>query len=165
MHTNILKISLDRFWVLTKNNIFWRAMCTAGLPTGIIGGDAAGGTRIQNCIFHLSPCMQSGIRSRRINCMKSLSTDGWTLIARVNPRRECGRYGGAVTRSSKNFSMISKSSGFHGYGCLPSALFIDNEDTLMCNDCIWAWFKYTWHCNESTLNSTTPGSVDGICTI
>lgn len=75
---------------------------------------------------------------------------------RPKPHSEFGRYGGATTRSSKNCSMICRSSRVHGNG-FESGKFGGICEIFICNDCIWLGFKYTWHCRPSTLNIMMPG--------
>lgn len=109
-----------------------------------------------NC--HFAPGISSGAKSRRMSWTASFSTIGGRLSVFPKPPSAVGRYGGAATRKSKNCSITCNSSGLHWTEVgFPS---LGNGDTLICNDCMCVGFKNTWHCNESTLNSTTPGSVD-----
>lgn len=116
---------------------------------------------LSNCSYncHFAPGISSGAKSKRINWTASFKTIGGKLSVLPKPPNADGRYGGAATRKSKNCSITCNSSGLHWTVGFPS---FGNGDTFMCNDCMCVGFKNTWHCNESTLNSTTPGSVDTI---
>lgn len=122
---------------------------------------APGGTRMQNCTLHFCPGNGSGIMSRRISWMKSLSTCIGRLSIRPNEFSAICRYGGEATRVSKNCSITRNSSGFHWIGGLPS-VGTDNGVTFKCNDCMCVGFNATWHCNDSNRKRTTPGSVPAI---